>query len=53
MADGAEPLMAVELTEVQPASTIKTSLLWNFVFASLSTVVGFAIGGADAWVQSH
>ena len=43
MADGAEPLMAVELTEIQPASTIKTSLFWNF-FLPVCTVVGFAIG---------
>ena len=43
IADGAEPLMAVELTEIQPASTIKTSLFWNF-FLPVCTVVGFAIG---------
>ena len=43
IADGAEPLMAVELTEIQPESIIETSLFWNFVFP-VCTVVGFAIG---------
>ena len=34
IADGAEPLMAVELTEIQPESIIETSL-FNFVVQSV------------------
>ena len=43
VADGAQPLMGEELTGIQPAEGIKTSLFWNFIFPVL-LVVGFALG---------
>ena len=41
--DDAQPLMADELTGIEPYSGIQTSLFWNFVFPVL-LVIGFAIG---------
>jgi len=41
--DDAQPLMADELTGVDPYPGIQTSLFWNFVFPVL-LVIGFAIG---------
>ncbi|MEM9758066.1 MAG: Na+/H+ antiporter NhaC family protein [Pseudomonadota bacterium] len=41
--DDAQPLMADELTGVQPVDGIVTSLFWNFVFPVL-LVIGFAVG---------
>lgn len=41
--DGAVPLMAEELTEIEPFSGVKTSLFWNF-FLPVIVVVGLAIG---------
>ncbi len=41
--DDAQPLMADELTGVQPVEGIVTSLFWNFVFPVL-LVIGFAVG---------
>ena len=41
--DDAQPLMADELTGIDPYPGIQTSLFWNFVFPVL-LVIGFAIG---------
>lgn len=41
--DDAQPLMADELTGIDPYPNIQTSLFWNFVFPVL-LVIGFAIG---------
>ena len=41
--DDAQPLMAEELTGIDPYPGIQTSLFWNFVFPVL-LVIGFAIG---------
>ena len=43
MRDGAQPLMGDELTGIQPAEGINTSLFWNFIFPVL-LVIGFALG---------
>ena len=36
--DGAEPLMAEELTEIEPFDGVKTSLFWNFVLPVIVVV---------------
>lgn len=41
--DDAQPLMADELTGIDPYPNIQTSLFWNFVFPVL-LVIGFAVG---------
>ena len=41
--DDAQPLMADELTGIDPYPGIQTSLFWNFVFPVL-LVIGFAVG---------
>jgi Na+/H+ antiporter NhaC len=41
--DGGEPLMADELTGIEPSPGIRTSLFWNFVFPVM-LVIGFALG---------
>mgnify|MGYP005669389413 FL=1 len=41
--DGANPLMGVELTNIEPYEGIQTSLFWNFVFPVL-IVICFAVG---------
>jgi Na+/H+ antiporter NhaC len=41
--DGADPLMGVELTNIQPYENIKTSLFWNFIFP-VCVVISFAVG---------
>jgi len=41
--DGANPLMGVELTNIEPFEGIQTSLFWNFVFPVL-IVICFAVG---------
>ena len=41
--DGGQPLMAEELTAIEPFEGIRTSLFWNFVFPVL-LVIGFALG---------
>ncbi|MEJ6591801.1 MAG: Na+/H+ antiporter NhaC family protein [SAR86 cluster bacterium] len=41
--DGGEPLMAAELTDIEPAAGIRTSLFWNFIFPVV-IVIGFAVG---------
>ncbi len=41
--DDAQPLMADELTGIEPLQGIRTSLFWNFIFPVL-LVVGFALG---------
>jgi len=41
--DGAQPLMAEELTGIRPFEGVRTSLFWNFVFPVL-LVIGFALG---------
>ncbi len=41
--DGAEPLMSVELTGIEPFAGVRTSLFWNFVFPVL-IVIGVAMG---------
>ncbi len=41
--DDAQPLMADELTGIEPYTGIQTSLFWNFVFPVL-LVIGFAVG---------
>ena len=41
--DDAQPLMADELTGIDPYPGIRTSLFWNFVFPVL-LVIGFAVG---------
>ncbi|MDA9091024.1 hypothetical protein OAE19_06925 [Porticoccaceae bacterium] len=41
--DGGEPLMADELTGIEPSLAIRTSLFWNFVFPVM-LVIGFALG---------
>lgn len=41
--DGGEPLMADELTGIEPSPEIRTSLFWNFVFPVI-LVIGFALG---------
>ena len=41
--DGGEPLMADELTGIEPSLGIRTSLFWNFVFPVM-LVIGFALG---------
>lgn len=41
--DGGQPLMAEELTGIEPIEGINTSLFWNFVFPVL-LVIGFALG---------
>jgi len=43
MADGANPLMGVELTNIEPYKNIKTSLFWNFFFPVI-IVISFAVG---------
>jgi len=43
MADGANPLMGVELTNIKPYENIKTSLFWNFFFPVI-IVISFAVG---------
>jgi len=43
LADGAQPLMGEELTNIKPFPGIKTSLLWNFIFPVI-VVIGFAVG---------
>lgn len=43
LGDGAQPLMGVELTNIQPYPGINTSLFWNFVFPVI-IVIGFAVG---------
>lgn len=43
LGDGAQPLMGVELTNIQPYPGIKTSLFWNFIFPVI-IVIGFAVG---------
>jgi Na+/H+ antiporter NhaC len=43
MRDGANPLMGVELTNIEPYEGIQTSLFWNFVFPVL-IVICFAVG---------
>jgi Na+/H+ antiporter NhaC len=40
--DGGEPLMADELTGIQPLEGIRTSLFWNFIFPVI-LVIGFAL----------
>ena len=40
--DGAEPLMAEELTEIEPYEKVRTSLFWNFVLPVV-IVVGIAV----------
>ena len=41
--DGGQPLMAEELTGIEPMPGIRTSLFWNFVFPVL-LVIGVALG---------
>ena len=41
--DDAQPLMADELTGIDPYPGIQTSLFWNFIFPVL-LVIGFAVG---------
>lgn len=41
--DGGQPLMAEELTGIEPYPGIQTSLFWNFIFPVVM-VIGFAIG---------
>jgi len=41
--EGAEPLMSRELTDIEPAPGIKTSLFWNFLLPVL-VVIGLAVG---------
>ena len=41
--EDAQPLMADELTGIDPYPGIQTSLFWNFVFPGL-LVIGFAVG---------
>jgi Na+/H+ antiporter NhaC len=41
--DGAEPLMARELTGIEPREDVRTSLLWNFVLPVL-VVIALAVG---------
>ncbi len=41
--EGAQPLMAEELTAIVPFDGIRTSLFWNFVFPVL-LVISFALG---------
>lgn len=41
--DGAEPLMSEELTNIQPAAEIRTSLFWNFLLPVLVVIV-LAVG---------
>ena len=41
--DGGEPLMADELTGIEPSPGIRTSLFWNFVFPVM-LVIGFTLG---------
>ncbi|MEM7501494.1 MAG: Na+/H+ antiporter NhaC family protein [Pseudomonadota bacterium] len=41
--DGAVPLMAEELTEIEPHPDVKTSLFWNFILPVL-VVISVAIG---------
>lgn len=43
LADGAQPLMGEELTNIEPYPGIKTSLFWNFIFPVV-IVIGFAVG---------
>ncbi len=43
LADGAQPLMGEELTNIETFPGIKTSLFWNFVFPVI-IVIGFAVG---------
>lgn len=43
LADGAEPLMARELTDITPFEGVRTSLFWNFVLPVL-IVIGVAVG---------
>jgi Na+/H+ antiporter NhaC len=43
LADGAEPLMATDLTSIEAASHVRTNLMLNFVLPVL-LVVGFAVG---------
>lgn len=43
VADGAQPLMSEDLTGIQPAQHVQTSLFWNFVFPVL-LVIGCALG---------
>lgn len=43
VADGGQPLMSEDLTGIQPAEHVQTSLFWNFVFPVL-LVIGFALG---------
>jgi len=40
--DGGEPLMADELTGIEPYAGIRTSLFWNFIFPVI-LVIGFAL----------
>ena len=41
--DGADPLMGIELTNIQPYENIKTNLFWNFIFP-VCVVISFAVG---------
>ena len=41
--DGAVPLMAEELTDIEPFPDVKTSLFWNFVLPVI-VVIGIAVG---------
>ncbi|MFK7862953.1 MAG: Na+/H+ antiporter NhaC family protein [Pseudohongiellaceae bacterium] len=43
LAEGAQPLMGVELTNIKPYPGINTSLFWNFIFPVI-IVIGFAVG---------
>jgi Na+/H+ antiporter NhaC len=43
LADGAEPLMAKELTDILPFDGVRTSLFWNFMLPVL-IVIGVAAG---------
>ena len=45
--DGAVPLMAEELTEIEPHSDVRTSLFWNFLLPVI-VVIGVAVGSFAA-----